>query len=153
MGRLRLAVVNGPNLGRLGRREPAVYGQTTWPEIWAELCAAFPDIELEAFQSNHEGALIDYLEGLADRGVAGVVINPGALTHQSYALRDALAALGLPVVEVHLTNVYAREAFRARSLVAPVVWGQISGFGPLGYRLAISALAARLGGGDTGGGS
>lgn len=135
-----IAVVNGPNLGRLGRREPAIYGERTWDAIWAELTCAFREVELRYFQSNHEGAIIDYLETLEDSGVEGLVVNAGALTHQSYALRDALKALTIPAVEVHLSNVHARESFRRRSLLAPVVRGQIAGFGPLSYRLAIEAL-------------
>lgn len=135
-----IAVVNGPNLGRLGRRQPAVYGSRTWAEIEAALVAQFPGLGLVTFQSNHEGALIDFIEGLEDQGVSGLVINPGALTHQSYALRDCLAALSIPVIEVHISNIYAREAFRAHSLTAPVVRGQISGLGLDGYRLAILAL-------------
>ena len=138
-----IAVVNGPNLGRLGKREPAIYGHQGWEELWHDLTAAFPDVALEYYQSNHEGALLDYIEQLDDRGISGLVLNAGALTHQSYALRDCLKALSLPVIEVHLSNVYAREAFRATSLIAPVVMGQISGLGPIGYRLAIVALVEK----------
>ncbi len=139
-----IAVVNGPNLGRLGRREPAIYGNRVWEEIWQQLVLDFPEVELEYFQSNHEGALLDYIETLEDRGMVGLVINPGALAHQSYALRDCLKALGLSMVEVHLSNVHARESFRSTSLISPVVTGQIVGFGPAGYRLAVQALLDRL---------
>ncbi|MCL4521232.1 MAG: 3-dehydroquinate dehydratase [Firmicutes bacterium] len=139
-----IAVVNGPNLGRLGRREPAIYGNRSWEEIWQRLVLDFPEVELEYFQSNHEGALLDYIETLADRGMVGLVINPGALAHQSYALRDCLKALGVSMVEVHLSNVHARESFRSTSLISPVVTGQIVGFGPAGYRLAVQALLDRL---------
>jgi 3-dehydroquinate dehydratase-2 len=139
-----IAVVNGPNLGRLGRREPAVYGEKRWDTIWEELTLAFPQVDLRYFQSNHEGAIIDYLETLEDSGVEGLAINAGALTHQSYALRDALKALAIPVVEVHLSNVHARETFRHQSLLAAVVSGQIVGFGPWSYHLAVEALI-RLG--------
>ena len=135
-----IAVVNGPNLGRLGKREPEVYGSQGWSAIWSELVLDFPEVDLEYYQSNHEGQLIDFIETLADHGKTGLVLNAGALTHQSYALRDCLKALTIPVVEVHLSNIYAREAFRSHSLIAPVVLGQISGLGPIGYRLAISAL-------------
>lgn len=135
-----IAIVNGPNLGRLGRREPAIYGTASWAEFETWLRGQWPAVTLEVFQSNHEGAIIDYLEDAADRGVDGIVINPGALTHQSYALRDCLAGLGLPVVEVHLSNIYAREEFRAHSLTVPVVRGQISGLGLAGYHLAVLAL-------------
>ncbi len=137
-----IAVVNGPNLGRLGRREPAVYGTETWDDIWQGLLSYFSGVDLEYYQSNHEGALLDYIETLDDRGVVGLAINPGALAHQSYALRDCLHALRLAVVEVHLSNVYSRESFRATSLISPVVTGQVAGFGPLGYRLAVEALTA-----------
>ncbi len=140
-----ISVVNGPNLGRLGKREPGVYGRQDWEFIWDTLTQAFPEVDLEYYQSNHEGALLDYIEVLGDRGVAGLVINAGALTHQSYALRDCLKAVAIPVVEVHLSNVYARESFRASSLIAPVVVGQISGLGWLGYRFAIEALLAQPG--------
>jgi 3-dehydroquinate dehydratase-2 len=134
-------VVNGPNLGRLGQREPGVYGTGTLDELKAELdaWAATRGAQLAHVQSNHEGALIDALE--AGVGVwAGAVLNAGALTHYSWALRDAIAALPYPVVEVHLTNVHAREAFRHQSVLAAVVRGQIVGFGRLGYRLALEAL-------------
>lgn len=141
---IRLTVINGPNLARLGRREPDVYGTLGWDRIWEGLTLKFPQVTLDYFQSNHEGAILDYLETLEEHGSAGVIINPGALTHQSYALRDGLKALNLPVIEVHLSNIYAREAFRAESLTAPVVWGQISGLGALGYELAIRALLARI---------
>ncbi len=135
---LRLDIVNGPNLGRLGQRQPEIYGRQNWSEILSELHEEYPELQLQQFQSNHEGALIDYLEALAEGNSRGVIMNPGALTHQSYALRDAVAALEIPVVEVHLSNIYAREPFRAHSLIAPVAVGQISGFGPSGYRLAVA---------------
>jgi 3-dehydroquinate dehydratase-2 len=140
---MTFAVINGPNLGRLGQREPSVYGRTTLAEISAMLdrWAAAHGVELVHFQSNHEGALIDCLEDGAGRW-AGAVLNAGALTHYSLALRDAIAALPYPVVEVHLSNVHAREAFRRRSVIAEVTRGQIAGFGPLGYRLALEALYA-----------
>ncbi len=138
-----VAVVNGPNLGRLERREPEIYGGESWEAIWRRLTKVFAELELEYYQSNHEGAILDFVETLEDRGCKGLVINPGALTHQSYALRDCLKVLSIPVIEVHLSNVYAREAFRATSLTAPVATGQISGLGPLGYELAIRAILAR----------
>ncbi|MHB1610131.1 MAG: type II 3-dehydroquinate dehydratase [Sulfobacillus sp.] len=136
----KIHIINGPNLGRLGRRQPEIYGSHTWNDIMDDLRQGFPQALLEDFQSNHEGALIDYIESLEDRAANGLVINPGALTHQSYALRDALAALSIPVIEVHLSNVHARESFRAQSLTAPVCVGQISGLGADGYRLAIGYL-------------
>ncbi len=141
----RILVLHGPNLNLLGTREPEVYGTTTLAEIDRQLGerAAKAGAELRAFQSNHEGALVDRIH--EERGWAsGLVINPGALTHTSIALRDALAGVGLPAVEVHLSNVHAREEFRSRSLISPVVLGVVTGLGAHGYLLALDALLARL---------
>ena len=134
---MRILVVNGPNLNLLGKRDPALYGTTTLWDIETNLKAKFPDIQFVFFQSNSEGALIDQIHTAVDGAFDGVVVNPGAYGHYSYALRDALAALTTPVVEVHISNIHAREEFRRHSVIAPVCRGMITGLGATGYELAV----------------
>jgi 3-dehydroquinate dehydratase-2 len=137
---LRILVLNGPNLNLLGTRETDIYGLTSLAEIEAGLRAAFPDVTFAFAQHNGEGALVDALHAAERDGLDGVVLNPGAYGHTSVALRDAIAAVSPPVVEVHLSNVHAREAFRRRLVLAPVCAGVITGLGPAGYHLAVHYL-------------
>jgi 3-dehydroquinate dehydratase II len=139
---LQILVLHGPNLNLLAVREPEIYGALTLAEIDRRLAAHGKslDLEVRTFQSNSEGALIDALHD-ARQWARGVVFNPGGYTHTSVALRDAVAAIGLPVIEVHLSNTQAREDFRHRSLIAPVCVGSIMGFGWISYKLALQALA------------
>jgi 3-dehydroquinate dehydratase II len=138
----KIAVINGPNLNRLGKREPHIYGNETLADLETMLKNSIgdDDITLDFFQSNHEGALLDKLAALTDAGFAGIIINPGGLTHTSVALRDGIAATGLPAVEVHISNIYTREEFRHRSLTAGACRGVISGLGFFGYVAALRFL-------------
>lgn len=137
---MHFLILNGPNLNLLGKREPHLYGNQSFEQYFAELQTQFPQHRLDYFQSNHEGALLDKLH---EQGFScdGIVLNAGAYTHTSVALADAIAAIPAPVVEVHISNVHAREAFRHHSYLSPHCLGVIVGFGLLGYRLAVEALA------------
>lgn len=139
---MKVLIINGPNLNLLGRRQPEIYGTTSMEDILADLTRRYPDMEIEYRQSNHEGDLIDWLQeaGYSEAGYTGIVLNAGGYTHTSVALADAVAAIPLPVVEVHLSNIAAREPERRTSLLSAVCAGTITGFGPVVYRLAIEAL-------------
>ncbi len=142
---MRILVLHGPNLNLLGKREPEFYGHQTLADIDASLHATAKQlgVEVECFQSNHEGELIDRIQAGMGQA-AGILINPGGLTHTSIALRDALVATRLPIVEVHLSNVFARESFRQHSYVSPIAVGVISGLGAQGYRFGLEALVSKI---------
>jgi 3-dehydroquinate dehydratase II len=135
-------VINGPNLNRLGKREPGIYGAKTLNDLQLELEKAASELSLHVSfrQSNHEGEIIDLIHDSSDKH-EGIVLNAGAYTHYSYAIRDAIASVDVPVIEVHLSNVHAREEFRKESVIAPVTIGQISGFGFDSYKLALQAFS------------
>ena len=143
---MKLLVLNGPNLNLLGNREPQIYGHVTLDQIMQSLAEeAVPlGYTIQAFQSNHEGDLIDQVQQAKLDSFSGIIINPGGYTHTSIALRDAISGVDLPTVEVHLSNIHAREEFRQHSYIAPVAIGQIAGFGALGYSLALRALSEYL---------
>ncbi|PSL41139.1 3-dehydroquinate dehydratase [Planomicrobium soli] len=142
---MRILCLNGPNLNRLGKREKEAYGTFTLAELESELMqfAEQQNFELACRQSNHEGELIDWLHEAGDDKLDGIVLNAGAYTHTSIAIRDAIAAINVPVIEVHISNVYNREEFRHHSYMAPVAAGQITGFGKDVYKLALHALLMR----------
>lgn len=138
----KILIVNGPNLNLLGKREPDIYGAKTLDELNGELTKIAKELSLdiEFFQSNSEGELIDYIHKNGFEA-QGLIINPGAFTHTSYALRDAISGVGIETVEVHISNVYAREKFRHKSVIAPIVAGHLVGFGLYGYAMALSYFA------------
>jgi 3-dehydroquinate dehydratase II len=142
---MKILVINGPNLNLLGLREPGIYGSQTLESINLALAAESSDlgVSLTFFQSNSEGEIVGAIQKAIGE-YAGIIINPAAYTHTSVAIRDAISAVALPTVEVHLSNVYKREEFRHKSLIAPVVLGQIAGFGPTGYKLALIGLTEYL---------
>jgi 3-dehydroquinate dehydratase II len=142
---MRISVLNGPNLNLLGQREPDVYGRTTLNEIEAMVreAARGHGVEIDWFQTNHEGALVDAVQALKGRA-DGALINAAALTHSSLALRDALLAVQVPFVELHLSNIFAREPARRHSMIADLALGMVTGFGPQSYLLALQALVGRL---------
>lgn len=139
---MKILVVHGPNLNLLGTRQPTIYGHQTLADIDGELKAKAAELgcDLAAFQSNTEGVLIDFIQQQNAAGIDGLIINPAALTHYGLSLREALAALTVPIVEVHISNIYAREPWRAKSVIAPVATGQIAGLGWRGYLVALQAL-------------
>ena len=143
---MKLLVLNGPNLNLLGTREPEVYGYATLDQIMQKLLEEADTFgcELETFQSNHEGDLIDQVQRAEYENFSGIIINPGGYTHTSVALRDAISGVNIPTIEVHLSNIHAREQFRQHSYIAPVAVCQILGFGALGYSLALRALSEHL---------
>jgi 3-dehydroquinate dehydratase-2 len=142
---MKILVINGPNLNLLGTREPEIYGAETLEDINSSLQDAAQNlaVSVQFFQSNSEGELVDAIQGAV--GIFdGIIINPAAYTHTSIAIRDAISAVALPTVEVHLSNVYSREEFRHKSFIAPVALGQIAGFGSVGYKLALEGLVGYL---------
>lgn len=143
----KILVIHGPNLNLLGQREVNIYGKFTISEIDKELTrlAESKGVKLESLQSNHEGEIVDRIGNAKKEGFSAIVINPAAYTHTSVAIRDAISASGIPVIEVHLSNIYAREEFRHTSLIAPVAKGQISGFGKKSYLLGLEAALDLLG--------
>ncbi|MBI5464455.1 MAG: type II 3-dehydroquinate dehydratase [Ignavibacteriales bacterium] len=136
----RILIINGPNLNLLGKREPNIYGSTTLYDVETSVKKKFPNVQIEFYQSNVEGELINAIQQGMSGAFDGIVLNAGGYTHTSVAVRDAVAALKIPVIEVHISNVYAREEFRKQSLIAPVCQGSIVGLGAKGYELAVEAL-------------
>ena len=142
---MKILIMNGPNLNLLGTREPGIYGTGTMDECLAGLRRRYADLEIDYYQNNVEGLLIDRLQAAMTDGTAGVVLNAGAYTHTSVALHDAIRAMRIPVIETHISNVHTREEFRRHSVIAPACHGVICGFGLDSYRLAVEALRAIAG--------
>ncbi|WP_262173325.1 type II 3-dehydroquinate dehydratase [Saccharococcus sp. Marseille-Q5394] len=142
---MRLLVLNGPNLNRLGKREPGIYGAETLEDVENNMKSIAKEqlVDISFYQSNAEGALIDKIQEAEEAGCDGIIFNPGAYTHTSVALRDAIASVDVPVIEVHISNIHSREPFRQTSMLAPVCIGQLSGFGTSGYELALHAFLLR----------
>lgn len=142
---MKILCLNGPNLNRLGKREPAVYGVETLEDVKRSLIqhGSNSSVELDFKQSNHEGDLIDWLQLAEDQQVDGIIFNPGAYTHTSYAIRDAISSISIPVIEVHISNIHSRESFRHQSVLAAVCVGQICGLGTFGYTLALETFLHR----------
>ena len=143
---MKLLVINGPNLNMLGTRQPEIYGADTLADIEAACQKKARELqsEIDFFQSNHEGAIVDAVADAAAEGCAGIVMNPAAYTHTSIAIRDAIEGVRLPVIEIHLSNIHAREEFRHKSMTAPVCIGQIAGLGADGYEWALRALVRHI---------
>jgi 3-dehydroquinate dehydratase-2 len=143
----RILVIHGPNLNLLGQRETEIYGKVTLDQINSELnkIAAAQGVSLEVIQSNHEGDIVDAIGHASDKNIDAILINPAAYTHTSVAIRDAVSAVKVPTVEVHLSNIYKREDFRQKSLIAPATYGQITGLGVDSYRLGLQALINLVG--------
>lgn len=144
---MKILCLNGPNLNRLGKREPSIYGTETMADIESSLIqyGKQHQVNISCFQSNHEGQLIDWIHEAEDNDVKGIILNPGAYTHTSYAIRDAIASINIPVIEVHISNIHKREPFRHLSVLAAVCEGQISGLGSFGYQLALETFIKRNG--------
>ncbi len=140
---MKILILNGPNLNLLGKREPEIYGKQRFEVFLASLTARYPEADIEYFQSNHEGEIIDRLQETSEREEEGVVLNAGAYTHTSLAIADCIAALDIPVVEVHISNVDGREEIRRKSHMAPFCCGIVSGFGLMSYELGLIALLKR----------
>ncbi|MET0786416.1 MAG: type II 3-dehydroquinate dehydratase [Paenisporosarcina sp.] len=144
---MKILCLNGPNLNRLGKREPSIYGTETLADIENSLIqfGQQHQVNISCFQSNHEGQIIDWIHEAENSDVEGIILNPGAYTHTSYAIRDAIASINIPVIEVHISNIHKREAFRHQSVLAAVCEGQISGLGSFGYQLALETFIKRNG--------